>query len=345
MVTGNTGDVTWKFESLNQTADGYLYLFKNTVNSSPIAADDDHPQHGTRGSVIPVNGTSFFTPEAGVQYIIAESHFSSLRVHSYDLYFSQKRTSDGQVDTYQIDNGEEIPPLLDITTGAALTTGATIEGYTLDTVANPITATLDEDQGLPDDAVVNDPSNTGINVTGAEANSTVEYALNDGAYVASYDDIKGSITDGDTVNVRHTDLAGNVSSTSVTVTVDTTAPEMAGVADGSGIKTSGHVVYTITFDEPVLPGSIDLADFVFTGGDLTPSSVTATGTPDFGNATDGFTKVDIRFDVNGDGILDAALASTATIVDLAGNNFVFASGDAGSDQNIFSADMDNVPRQ
>ena len=180
-------------------------------------------------------------------------------------------------------------------------------------------------------------------MTGAEANSTVEYALNDGAYVASYDDIKGSITDGDTVYVRHTDLAGNVSSTSVTVTVDTTAPEMAGVADGSGIKTSGHVVYTITFDEPVLPGSIDLADFVFTGGDLTPSSVTATGTPDFGNATDGFTKVDIRFDVNGDGILDAALASTATIVDVAGNNFVFASGDAGFDQNIFSADMDNVP--
>ena len=34
VVTGNTGDVTWKFESLNQTADGYLYLFKNTVNSS-----------------------------------------------------------------------------------------------------------------------------------------------------------------------------------------------------------------------------------------------------------------------------------------------------------------------
>ena len=183
--------------------------------------------------------------------------------------------------------------MLDITTGAALTTGATIQGYTLNTVANQITASIDEDQGLSDDAVVNDPSATGINVTGAETNSTVEYALNDGAYVASYDDIKGSIADGDTVNVRHTDLAGNVSSTSVTVTVDTTAPEMDGVADEFGVKTSGHVVYTVTFNKAVLPGSIDLADFVFTGSDLTPSGV-ITEVEGFGDAANGFTKADIR---------------------------------------------------
>ena len=155
--------------------------------------------------------------------------------------------------TYTLHDGEEIPPVVGGVGDDILVSGATIQSYTLDTAANPITAALDEDQGLSDDAVVNDPSATGINVTGAEANSTVEYALNDGAYAASYDDIKGSITNGDTVNVRHTDLAGNVSSTSVTVTVDTTAPEMAGVADGSGIKDKGFVVYTVTFDEPVLP--------------------------------------------------------------------------------------------
>ena len=41
VVTGNTGDVTWNFESVNQTNDGYLYLFKDTVNSNPILSNDD----------------------------------------------------------------------------------------------------------------------------------------------------------------------------------------------------------------------------------------------------------------------------------------------------------------
>ena len=162
--------------------------------------------------------------------------------------------------------------------GDILVSGATIQSYTLDTAATdhrgprrgPGTSTTRSST----------TSATGINVTGAEANSTVEYALNDGAYAASYDDIKGSITNGDTVNVRHTDLAGNVSSTFVTVTVDTTAPEMAGVADGSGqgrrlCGVHGHL------RRAGVTGSIDLADFVFAGGDLTWSSVSATGTPEF----------------------------------------------------------------
>ena len=93
-----------------------------------------------------------YTPAVGVKYVIgASSLFKGSS--SYNLFFRQ--TVDGRATTYTLHDGEEIPPV-----GGAgddiLVSGATIQSYTLDTAANPITASLDEDQGLSDDAVVND---------------------------------------------------------------------------------------------------------------------------------------------------------------------------------------------
>ena len=78
--------------------------------------------------------------------------------------------------------------------------------------------------------------------------------------------------------MRHTDLAGNESFTSVTVTVDTTAPVMSPVTDAASTITTGTVTYQLMFPEPVLPGSIDI-DFAFdtTNGTLTPTAVSAAG--------------------------------------------------------------------
>ena len=170
-----------------------------------------------------------------------------------------------------------------------------------------------------------------------------EYALNDGAYVASYDDIKDSITDGDTVNVRHTDLAGNVSSTSVTVTVDTTAPVMSPVTDATSTITTNTVTYQLMFPEPVLPGTIDINDFAFdtSNGTVTPTAVSAAGV---GDAVDGgYSTVAVTMTLPAaEGLLEAALASTATVLDVAGNNFVFLNGSTDSPSNMFEADVDNI---
>ena len=325
--------VSW---TINMTAgfDTYLHFYsKNpeTGSLSLLASDDD----GGNG----LNSRISFNPEVGVEYVIGASAYSS-GSSSYSLFLRQ--TVDGTAGpNYSLHDGEEIPPV-----GGAgddiLVSGATIQTYTLDTVANTITASLDEDQGLSDDAIINDPANTGINVTGAETNSTVEYALNDGAYAASYDDIKGSITNGDTVNVRHTDLAGNESFTSVTVTVDTTAPVMSPVTDAASTITTGTVTYQLMFPEPVLPGSININDFAFdtTNGTLTPTAVSAAGV---GTLVDGgYSTVAVTMTVSGEGLLEAALASTATVLDVAGNNFVFLNGSSSSPGNMFEADVDDV---
>ena len=96
------------------------------------------------------------------------------------------------------------------------------------------------------------------------------------------------------------------------------------------------------FPEPVLPGSININDFAFdtTNGTLTPTAVSAAGV---GTLVDGgYSTVAVTMTVSGEGLLEAALASTATVLDVAGNNFVFLNGSSSSPGNMFEADVDDV---
>ena len=133
--------VSWQID-MTAGFDTYLHFYSKNPDTgalSLLASDDD----GGSG----LNSKITYTPAVGVEYVIGASAYSS-GASSYNLYF--KQTVEGSATTYTLHDGEEIPPV-----GGAgddiLVSGATIQSYTLDTAANPITAALDEDQGLSDD--------------------------------------------------------------------------------------------------------------------------------------------------------------------------------------------------
>ena len=118
---------------------------------------------------------------------------------------------------------------------------------------------------------------------------------------------------------------------------------MSPVTDATSTITAGTVTYQLMFPEPVLPGTIGLDDFVFDtyNGTVTPTAVSAAGV---GSPVDGgYSTVAVTMTLPAaEGLLEAALASTATVLDVAGNNFVFLNGSTGTSNNIFEADIDNV---
>ena len=170
---------------------------------------------------------------------------------------------------------------------------------------------------------------------GTETGALVEYSIDDVAWVTDQSSL--SLADGsNTLYVRQTDLAGNVSgSTSVQFVLDTTGPEAGAVSDDTVADTDGSVTFTVGLSEPVLASTVGLDDFNLQGlvteqlsGTL--DSVTAVDTD-----ADGFaTSFEVTVTTAGEGVLTLAMAAGAQFTDLAGNvdgSGSLVSGDAAVD--------------
>ena len=226
----------------------------------------------------------------------------------------------------------------DVAGGVDMMSGVTVETYAVDTAANPISAQILESQGQWHDGVISpnmhqDKALFDVGVTGKESGSTVEFSLDNTSWTTNGSDLRDQVVEGvNTVYVRHTDLAGNISEATTSVTVDLTAPVMTGMTDGAGVDTAGTVTFTMDFSEPVLTSSIGITDFDFAGGDLAATGVTATGVAGTGNTATGYTSIDVTFTgISGEGNFAAALATAAGyqegIYDLAGNAVQFETGE------------------
>ncbi|MCJ8052548.1 FG-GAP-like repeat-containing protein [Shinella curvata] len=109
--------------------------------------------------------------------------------------------------------------------------------FTLDrTALAPILSLASDTGASPTDNVTN--SNGALDITGVEADATLSYIVDGGAASGSYD--PDGLADGEhTVEVRQTDVAGNVSDTaSITFTIDRSAPDAVIVALASDTGTS-----------------------------------------------------------------------------------------------------------
>ena len=115
-------------------------------------------------------------------------------------------------------------------------------GFTLDTVA-PVApgVALTKDTGASSaDAITSDPS---LTLTGVETalGTLVEYSVNGGPWTATAP--TGLVEGSDTVQVRQTDVAGNVSAAgSLGFTFDTVAPAAPGVALANDTGTPGDLI-------------------------------------------------------------------------------------------------------
>ena len=206
-------------------------------------------------------------------------------------------------------------------------------GVEIDTTVSAPTAVLGDDTGsLADDSVSSDST---LSVGGTETGALVEYSIDDVAWVTDQSSL--SLADGsNTLYVRQTDLAGNVSgSTSVQFVLDTTGPEAGAVSDDTVADTDGSVTFTVGLSEPVLASTVGLDDFNLQGlvteqlsGTL--DSVTAVDTD-----ADGFaTSFEVTVTTAGEGVLTLAMAAGAQFTDLAGNvdgSGSLVSGDAAVD--------------
>ena len=118
--------------------------------------------------------------------------------------------------------------------------GVTSVSFTLDTIppVAPSVALTDDNGSSATDHITN---NGGLTLSGIEAGALVEYSLDGGkTWSNSFAAVEGP----NTVLVRQTDLAGNVSSaTSLSFTLDTIAPAAPGVAltVDSGSSNSDHI--------------------------------------------------------------------------------------------------------
>src|SRR6185437_459688 len=118
---------------------------------------------------------------------------------------------------------------------------------------------LTDDSGaLSSDKITNDPT---LSLTGVEAapGTKVEYSIDSGTSWSTTAPTIATLTQGlDTVQVRQTDVAGNVSAaTSFSFTLDTVAPAAPGVSltDDSGALSSDK----ITNDPTLSPYGVEEA--------------------------------------------------------------------------------------
>ncbi|WP_156944503.1 DUF4347 domain-containing protein, partial [Bradyrhizobium sp. Ec3.3] len=137
-------------------------------------------------------------------------------------------------------------------TDQAGNTADTSINFTLDTTTAAPTVVLTNDtaragtSGTSSDHLTKDAS---LSVSGTEAGAAITYAVDGGAFTASYDPT--SLADGGhTVDVKSTDQAGNTADTSISFTLDTTtaAPTVVLTNDTAGAGTSGTASDHLTKD-------------------------------------------------------------------------------------------------
>jgi hypothetical protein len=158
--------------------------------------------------------------------------------------------TDGSADGTHTVSVEEVDIAGNIGAAASLT-------FTLDTTApaRPTLALAHDTGGSHTDNITSDPT---ITVTPADSGGTLLYKI-DGAgsfsATAPHFATDGSVDGLHTVSVEQEDAAGNVSAaTSLTFTLDTTAPHLTGIAaspDSGGVFAGSTIALTVGFNEAV----------------------------------------------------------------------------------------------
>lgn len=173
---------------------------------------------------------------------------------------------------------------LDLTGFAAVATGLTVDTTA---PAAPTLALATDSGSSATDLITADAS---LAVSGIETGAAIEYSANGTTWVSSYSAASGS----NTVYVRQTDTAGNVSaaSSAFTFTLDTTAPTVTGTtpADGGSTATLAANLLLAT-DEAVAKGTGSLSLYKADGTlvetlDVSSARVTVTHTGGHGIAID-----------------------------------------------------------
>ena len=141
--------------------------------------------------------------------------------------------------------------------------------FTLDTTAAAPTVALSTDTGISNSDKIT--SNGALIVSGAESGATVQYSTDSGSnWISSFTAATGA----NSVQVRQTDVAGNVSgaSTAYTFTLDTTSPTVQIVGATNPNPSTGAVTIGFNFNEAVT--GFDADDVTLVNG--TKGSFTAT---------------------------------------------------------------------
>ena len=156
--------------------------------------------------------------------------------------------------------------------------------FTLDTIppAAPGVA-LTTDTGI---SPTNKVTSIGLlTLTGVEPDATVEYSINGGTtWTSTFTSVEGS----NAVQVRQTDLAGNIGPASApfTFTLDTQGPTVTtySLANDTGVSPADQItsdttpVLTFVLSEPVLGTDADVTVTKPSGGVFVPDSITGWGT-------------------------------------------------------------------
>ena len=206
-------------------------------------------------------------------------------------------------------------------TDVAGNTNDTTFSFTLDTsTAVPVVALANDTGSSGTDQVTNDPS---LTLTGIESGATVEYSLDGGSnWSTSAPTLAQLVQGANTVEVRQTDLAGNVSTpASFAFTLDTVAPTggtpalTTGSDSGTSASDSITKVINPTFQVALNP-AVAVGDTVelLLGGSALAHDVTHTVTA--GDITAGSVSLTVTA---GDLGTDGAKSITAKFTDAAGN--------------------------
>jgi hypothetical protein len=228
-------------------------------------------------------------------------------------------------------------------TDAAGNTSAasTALGFTLDTVApSTLTVALSSDTGSSASDRITKVGT--LTVTGAEAGATTSYSTDNGTtWGASFAAREGS----NTVLVRQTDAAGNNSpSTSLSFTLDTTAPAAASVAINGDTLVNraeqGALGYTVTGLEAGATATVTFTDSA--GTPVTSRTSAASGSANLSTLVDGSVTVAITMtDVAGNSragtgqtvTLDGIVTPTVSL-----GNDTFGAGTTGSNTDRLTND-------
>ena len=148
---------------------------------------------------------------------------------------------DGGIDLHQqLQRGGGLNNVIVRATDVAGNTSDTAFSFTLDTAvpAAPRVALANDTGSSGSDQITNDPS---LTLTGIESGATVEYSIDGGSnWSTSAPTLAQLVQGANTVEVRQTDLAGNVSTpTSFAFTLDTVVPAAPSVALANDTGSSG----------------------------------------------------------------------------------------------------------
>jgi len=195
--------------------------------------------------------------------------------------------------------------------------------FTLDTVAAAPTVALTSDSGA---STTDNISTVGtLNVTGIETGTTVEYSTNGGTTWAGAFTATAGVNN---VQVRQTDVAGNVGTATFSFTLDNTAPTLSSSTPADNAPNVVGSSIVLTFGEAVAAGT---GDIVISDGTNTVNIPVGSGQVTFNGSTVTITPT----------TLAPATAYTVTlasgvITDLAGNAYT---GNGGNPLNFTMADL------